>query len=279
MAYCLEVQAPTRAAEQHELKPGVVSLGSGDQADLRVGAASLAPLHLSLEVQLTGVIVRVVEGATSGVLYEGIEQREATVGWGAEVFVAGVRLSFLADDVATRRTNPLLVAALGVALVILAWQGASTTADSDEQSSVVEPPSLAQPATPCPEVEPTVAAQRARGDELAARAKQERYPFDASEGLAALQRLEAAAACFDAAGTPADAIRIRSARDAFQARLNDDFSALRLRLQLALDQQRTGDALGATKELEALVAPMGETPYGSWLLTLRQRLEQKRARG
>jgi hypothetical protein len=279
MAYRLEVQAPNRAPEQHELKPGVVSLGSGELAELRISAPNLAALHLSLEVQATAVLVRVLDGAPSGVLYEGNEQREAAVEWGAEVFVAGVRLSFLADDVAKRRTNPLLVVALGVALVILAWQGASTAADSDEQSSVVEPPSLAQPATPCPDAEPAVAAQRARSDELAARAKQERYPFDASEGLAALQRLEAAAACFDAAGTPADAVRVRSVRDAFQARLNDDFAALRLRLQLALDQERTGDALGAARGLEELVAPMGETPYRSWLLTLRRRLEWKRARG
>jgi hypothetical protein len=278
MAYRLEVQAPTRAAEQHELKPGVVSLGSGDHADLRLGAPSLAPLHLSLEVQLTGVIVRVVDGVPSGVLYEGVEQREATVGWGAEIFVAGVRLSFLADDIAKRRTNPILVAALGIALVVLAWQGAGTAAEGAEQSATVEPPSLTPPATPCPEAEPALAAQRARGDELAGRAKQERYPFDASEGLAALQRLEAAAACFETAGAPVDAVRIRSVRDAFQVRLNDDFSALRLRLQLALDQERPSDALGATRELEALVAPMGETPYRSWLLTLRQRFEHKRAR-
>jgi hypothetical protein len=222
--------------------------------------------------------VRVIADATSGVLYEGIEQREATVGWGAEVFVAGVRLSFLADDVTKRRTNPILVAALGIALVFLAWQGAGKATEGAEEGALVEPPSLTPPATPCPETEPALAAQRARGDELAARAKQERYPFDPSEGLAALQRLEAAATCLDAAGTPADAIRIRGARDAFQARLNDDFSALRLRLQLALDQDRPRDALGAVRELEALVAPTGETPYRSGLLTLRQRLEQKRAR-
>jgi hypothetical protein len=162
--------------------------------------------------------------------------------------------------------------------VVLAWQGAGTAAEGANQNATVEPPSLTAPATPCPETDPALAAQRARGDELAARAKQERYPFDASEGLAALQRLEAAAACFDAAGTPADAIRIRSVRDAFQARLNGDFSALRLRLQLALDQERTGDALGATRALEALVAPLGETSYRSWLLALRQHLEQQRAR-
>jgi hypothetical protein len=279
MAYRLEVQAPTRPPEQHELKLGVVSLGSGDLAEVRVNAPNLSPLHLSLEVQLTGVTVRVVDGASSGVLYEGMEQREAAVGWGAEVFVAGVRLSFLADDVVERRTNPLLIAALGAALVVVAWQGAGSAADGDAQGTAVELPSLTPPATPCPEAEPPLATQRARGDELAAHAKQQRYPFDASEGLAALQRLESAAACFDAAGASLDAARTRGERDVFQARLNDDFSALRLRLQLALDHERAADALGAAKAIDELVAPMGETPYRSWLMNVRRRLEQKLARG
>jgi len=223
--------------------------------------------------------VRVLDGVPSGVVYEGVEQREVTVRWGEEIFVAGVRLSFLMDDVAERRTHPILIAALGIALVVLAWQGAGTAADGDAQSTTMEPPSLTQPATPCPETDPALAARRARSDELSARAKQERYPFDASEGLVALQRFEGAAACFDAAGAQVEAARIRGDRDALQVRLNQDFSALRLRLQFALDQERSGDALGATKELEELVTPMGETPYRNWLTGLRRRLEQKRARG
>jgi hypothetical protein len=199
------------------------------------------------------------------------------VPWGGELFVSGVRLSFLATGERKRKAHPLLVLALAGGLVGLGWQGGGAAADA-KAAAPVEPPVLARPSTSCPETEAGAAAERAVKEEHAAQAKLERYPFDAGEGLRALEHLQVAKACFTVAVAAADLARAEEQRLALQRTLAEDLAAWRLRLDRALAQDRPREALAAVRGLEALVAPLGDTAYRAWLKDQGHRFERKQAR-
>ncbi|HKY34854.1 MAG TPA: FHA domain-containing protein [Polyangiaceae bacterium] len=277
MNYLLEVQAPGTPAEQHELTLGSITAGSGEAAELRLGSAVFQAQHLQLDVLPEGVRVRLLDSVEGGIVFEGVQLREAMVPWGSEVFVNGVRLSLLATGERKRNAHPLLVAALAVALVALGWQGGGAAADASASTSV-EPPAMTLPVAPCPEPAPPAALEQARKDEHAAQAKLERYPFDAGEGLRALEHLNVAKACFAAAGATADQSRTEQRLKALQRTLAEDLAAWRLRLDRALDQDRPRDTIAAVRGLDALVGPLGDTPYRAWLKEQRHRLERKQSR-
>ena len=276
MNYLLEVQAPGAPAEQHELSLGSVVAGSSEAAELRLASPVFQPQHLQLEVLAEGARVRLLDGIEGGIVFEGVQLREAMVPWGSEVFVSGVRLSLLATGERKRKAHPLLLAALAVALVALGWQGGGAAADASASTSV-EPPTMTVARVSCPETAPQAAVERGRRDEHAALAKLERYPFDASEGLRALEHLNIAKACFEAAGATADQGRASQRQEAIQRTLAEDLAAWRLRLDRALEQDRPREAMAAVRGLEALVEPLGDTPYRAWLKEQRHRLERKKA--
>jgi hypothetical protein len=275
MTYLLEVQAPGCQAEQYELKTGVVSVGYGEGAELAVAAPPLLPRHVALEVQSEGVRAHLLAGVDGNMVFEGLQLRETMVPWGAEIFVNGVRLSFLAVERSQRKVHPLLVLALGGALIALGWQGGGAAAEASHGVAAVEPPALTMPVTPCSESDPLLALERGRREELAASAKRERYPFDASEGLRSLERLQIARACFGNAGAAAEAGRVEQASESLQRSLDEDLAAWRLRLERAVQQDRPREALKAITGLDALVSPLGESPYRAWLRDERRRLERK----
>ncbi len=276
MNYLLEVQAPGAPAEQHELSLGSVTAGSGEAAELRLASPVFQAHHLQFEVLPEGARVRLLDDIEGGIVFEGVQLREAMVPWGSEIFVSGVRLSLLATGERKHKAHPLLLAALAVALVALGWQGGGAAADASA-STTVEPPAMAVPAASCPEASADAALVRARKDEHAAQAKLERYPFDAGEGLRALEHLNVAKACFSVAGATADQGRAEQRREALQRTLAEDLAAWRLRLDRALAQDRPSDAMAAVRGLEALVEPLGDTPYRAWLKDQRHRLERKKA--
>jgi hypothetical protein len=131
------------------------------------------------------------------------------------------------------------------------------------------------PARSCPESDQALSTERGRREELAANAKRERYPFDGTEGLRAVERLQIARACFANAGASGDVERVELAAEALRRSLSEDLAAWRLRLERALQQDRRREALAAIKGLEALVIPLGETPYRAWLRDQRRRLERR----
>jgi hypothetical protein len=277
MKYLLEVQAPGMQAEQHELEQGLVTAGQGDGAELRIAAPAFQARHIALEVLPEGVRVHLLAGIEGAIIFDGEQLREAVVPWGGEVFISGVRLSFLAPGERKRKAHPLLVVALAVGLVGLGWQGGGAAADASA-AAPVEAPALTLPPTPCPETDAGAAAERAAKEERAAEAKLERYPFDAGEGLRALARLQLAKACFSVAGAAAELARAEEQQLALQRTLSEDLAAWRLRLDRALSQDRPRDALAAVKGLEALFAPLGDNAYRTWLSAQRNRLERKQAR-
>lgn len=199
----------------------------------------------------------------------------AFVPWGEEAYAGNLRLGFIAR--AKREGSPLLL----LAPVLLLAAGMAITPKLDtrvEPDSEVDAPSIALPQVRCTESEPARAEHRARVTEQAGRARAQRFPFATRDGVEALDLLVESAACYRAAGRDGDADRLQDAAATWFARLDDEYASARLRLRVALDQERHGDALSAARHLQALLSPRPASPYSEWLAGLSRRLERRLAR-
>jgi hypothetical protein len=134
------------------------------------------------------------------------------------------------------------------------------------------PPELFGEEAECPE-SGDAALHRARETAEAGSHKSERYPFDAQDGVVAVQHWTVATACYAAARQRADAARIRAERDAMAQRIEEDYRTHRLRLERALKFQRWDDALREARALRALTEHRHGDPYVTWLDLLERRLQ------
>lgn len=261
MKYFLEIDLPAQVTQRVELPTRAVRLGSASDCELKF--EGLPAVLLRIEARGEGAFVRIAANQSSSVLTNGVASHEALVVWGADAFVDGVRLSFLAEPDGKRGTSPWLLLALGAAVSWLGWQGAES--GTAQRQDGVDAIALVSSATTCPEADTERARGAAQKAESASAARQQRYPFDASEGLKAAGSLRLAEACF---GTASDSVAVRRAlerRQALEQRLANDQVALRLRLDSALAQRRWQEARTAIRRLDDLVTPLGATSYRAWL--------------
>jgi hypothetical protein len=201
------------------------------------------------------------------------------VPWGGEVFIGNVRLTFLKDS-PNRRTSPVLLLLTPVVFIVLGLGAYQAALPDDAYTHEVPAPPLfdEHQVSQCPEAEPSVAERRARLDERAALAKQERSAFDATDGMDAVSLLREAQACFQSADQADNASRMTDELSRWSGRLNEQYTTLRLRLRVALDKERHADALATVRELQTLLAHLKEGPYRQWLGQLGQTLERNVAR-
>jgi hypothetical protein len=165
---------------------------------------------------------------------------------------------------------PLLAVVVGAVSLYL---GAESPASSRE----VAAPELFSADEPCPDRNPATAGHRAHESERIAHAKQQRFPFDRTDGLHAALRLAEARACYRLAGQSEAEQRAATDLKRWQGHMNEEYAALRLQLRLALDQSRTEDALTAVKALQTLL-PEEPGEYSDWLSQLRRELEGRIAK-
>ncbi len=273
----VEIHIPGAPAARHELLGERVTLGTGSEASIRLpGTSGFEAEQVELFTSERGVLVQLSTGIKASFVFEGAEHRSAQAPWGGEVFVANVRLTFLKDP-AARRASPVLLLLAPVAFILLGL-GAYQAATPDDASSheVPAPPLFDEhQAIRCPEAEPAVAEHRARDDERAALAKQERSAFDATDGVDALSLFREARVCFELAHNTEEASRLVDEVSRCSGRLNEQYATLRLRLRVSLDKDRSADALAAVREMQALLAHQAEGPYRQWLTQLGRTLEHK----
>ena len=84
-----------------------------------------------------------------------------------------------------------------------------------------------------------------------------------------------ARACYEVAGESEGATRMQSELSHQTERLNEQYATLRLRLRVALDRDRYGEALEAARDLEGLLVRHADSPYRRWLGLLQRTLERK----
>ena len=277
MRYFVEIHATGTLPERHDLVDDQASFGTSPEATIRVrGATQLAVPLLLLAVGPDTVTVQIPERIPGALTFRGEATRAVAVPWGEDVYVGGTRLAFVSTSGSRKGPNSAVVLAVTVALlaagaVILRWADPASPTAHD-----AEPPALA-PAANCAEQNADGANSRAVKALVEAHAKQERAPFDRRDGVEALKLLSEAKACFDTAGMTAQATVAEQERVAWQQQMDEEYAALRLRLRVALDQNRVADALTALKGLEALVAKQARSPYRAWLSSVRRDLERRTA--
>ena len=111
--------------------------------------------------------------------------------------------------------------------------------------------------------------------ERSALAKEERSAFSVADGAQALGLLSESEACYRLAGNTVDAERLKAELVRWTGQTNEDYAAVRLRLRIAIEHQRWGEAMDAVQHLQALLVDHGKQPYTEWLSGLRHELERK----
>jgi len=277
MRYFVEIHATGLPSERYDVVDDQATFGTSPEATIRVrGSVELAVPLLILAVRQDAMTVQIPERIPGALTFRGEATRAVPVPWGEDVYVGGVRLAFVAASGSRKGPNSAVVLAVTVALLtagaaILRWAGPASSTAYD-----AEPPALAL-ASSCAEQSTDGAKARAAKALAEAHAKQKRAPFDRTDGVEALKLLSEAKACFDMAGLTAQATATEQERAAWQQQMDEEYAALRLRLRVALDQNRVADALTALKGLEALVATQVRSPYRAWLSSIRRELERRSA--
>jgi hypothetical protein len=208
-------------------------------------------------------------------MFAGAPQWEVLVPWSEEVFLDGTRFTFLRESGGAKRPSPVLlaVAAVVLAFAVVAFAGPSD--DQGESRRDLDAPALLDRPVPCTETDPGRGEAMATQAERSALAKEERSAFAITDGAQALALLSESEACYRTAGKAGDAERLHAELLRWTGHLNEDFAATRLRLRMALDHERWGEALEAVQYLQALLVDHVKEPYTEWLNNLRHELERK----
>jgi hypothetical protein len=221
------------------------------------------------------VLVEVPKNAPGAFHFEGNTLRSALVPWGAEVFWEQRRLSFLQEPEA-KKASPLVFLVPLVALVMAGVAVAGKSPARGAEDSEVAAPSLSASAPiACATTDGPAALRRAREAERAARVKREQFAFELADGPRAVALFDEAKACYEAAGAADERARVETDGASFGQQVSERYAALRLRLQAARDQRRTGDALATARELRRLLVER-PGPYLTWLETLAEGLQRRR---
>lgn len=275
MRYFVEIHATGMPSERHDLLDDQASFGTSPEATIRVrGSTQMAVPLLLFALHPDAVTVQIPERVPGALTFRGEAKRSVAVPWGEDVYVGGIRLAFVGTSGSRKGPNSAVVLAVTVAFLaagaaILRWADPASPTAHD-----AEPPALASAAS-CAEQSTDGANGRAAKALAEAHAKQKRAPFDRTDGVDALKLLSEAKACFDTAGLTAQATAAEQERAGWQQQMDEEYAALRLRLRVALDQNRVTDALTALKGLEALVATQARSPYRAWLSSVRRDLERR----
>lgn len=174
-----------------------------------------------------------------------------------------------------RGASPLVIAAVPLTIAFVLW---TVLSEGDAEARATPPvaPDLFGPEMPCP-FSGEAATFQAQRDEAAGMARLERYPFDATDGVLAVELLRRATACHRAAGVDASAEASRMLALRAQARVERDYRMSRFRLERALANARTRDALIESSWLLSLAGHRGGD-WIDWLRNTERALRVRRAR-
>jgi hypothetical protein len=272
----IEVQSPASAPERQELDTDVCWVRRGtDLAWIKAENGSSDCVAVTISPRDDGVWVRVGAEEPQPLVHEGVQHSELVVPWGGEVYFSNIRLTFLQETDSENQPRPVFLVALLLALACGGFSLMQQLSAPEASSRDVAAPALAKAAATCPDPDPNAALNRAESAERSARAKQQRFVFDSSDGLEALGLLQQARACYDLVGAPDARQRAAAELEQWTLRMNQYYVDLRMQLRVALDQRRVVDALRANRELSVLLADQADDPYAKWLGELRGELERK----
>jgi hypothetical protein len=237
----------------------------------------LEPEHLLVAPRGEGCWVAINQEAKQQAKVNGQPFQHGMVAWGTEIELAGIKLRVtdkLPKEVKGDKQSSPIVLLGGVAtVVILLWSLSGESGPGLETRPPAEPVALFATPETCPASGAAVLRQADLFAEIAL-AKSERYPFDPSDGVESVRLYRRSQACFQAAGVADAAGEMQREGDFMERRVNEDYSAHRLRLERALTHVRYEDALFETQAILAILRREDQNnPYIQWLNRTKRHLE------
>jgi hypothetical protein len=269
MAVCIEIVRADGRVQRSPLGQDRTTVGSSTEASVCVrDAPELEPLHMMFVPREKGVWLSSVRNARTPVLLEGKPFESGELPLGSEVDVGSITFRVVTSDDGGRakraRNIIVLLVGISIALPLLRSSGPGVPPRSNAPAPALFPDQKVE----CG-VEGEAALRRGMHSAERARSKTLRYPFDAREGLSAVELYREAAPCL--AGTEA-ADKVAAEERRLRQHIEDDYQILRLHLERALGEGDWKVAAVATRQLLSL---LGDRPdaYRDWLLSVQRYIE------
>lgn len=266
-----------------EAASGAMLVGSGSHCDVRLLPEEAAVEQLLIEQRGERVYVRAL--SRDGALrFERAAFEEGELGSGSRLTLGELQLRV---GVRTRQARSakagespvqtmITRALLMVGIAVGAYHVLYPAADGGVLQSAVAAPPLFGTADrrTCNVQDERDAAYQAERWALEASLKRERAPFYPKDGVASVSLYEAAEACFQKAGRPADADHIRDTVAALRGSLQDEFHVRQVRLERFLQREKHEHAQREAAVLLTFVAHQ-DGDYVQWLGAVQRELNAR----
>jgi hypothetical protein len=287
----VEVVAPDGTSELVDLGHERVVVGSAPSSHVVVARPEVGQAHMLLSPRPEGCYAAAARNAPTPILYAGRPFERGVVPWGGELAIGPVR--FVLHDGSVPRevylaraagkppgasnkqgVSPVVLVATLVIVPTAGWLLLQEPEGQITRTDVPPPPLFDALERPCPQHDPLDAQALAAESARKALARAERMPFHSQDGVAAVGDFAVAAGCYRAAGDPAEAEGQLAAARTLAGRIDDEYRNHRFRLEHALEQDKTDDALVEIRLLRHLLVHR-PGPYLDWLVTLERQLMLK----
>ncbi len=280
----LDVYLPDGTVQNFPLTEERVVVGTSTKCQVMIDRPEFAPEHLLLSPRPDGCWVAVARGVSTPTLVDNMPFERGMVQWGQAIQVGQVRMA-LADGTKARSTatkdkdkkeekvSPVLLVASVVVMGLAAWTLLTEPNNLQAPGRVnTPPPALFDDLNrPCPQADPSLVTSTAEESTRIALSKAERMPFRTQDGVEAVTYYAQAAACYRAAANAEASGEAMRRANTLKARLEEEYTAHRFRLERALEQTRYEDALYEVRMITALVSHR-RGPYLTALNTLERQL-------
>jgi hypothetical protein len=280
----LDVYLPDGTVQNFPLTDERVVVGTSTKCQVMIDRPELAPEHLLISPRPDGCWVAVARGVATPTIVDNMPFERGMVTWAKTIQVGQVRM-VLSDgtraksyankdkDKKEEKVSPVILGAAVIVLGLAGWMLLSEPGNLAPPSRVsTPPPALFDDLNrPCPQADPSLIVSTAEESTRIALSKAERMPFRTQDGVEAVTYYAQAGSCYRAASNAEASTEAMRRANLLRARLEEDYTAHRFRLERALEQTRYEDALYEVKMLTALVSHR-RGPYLTALNTLERQL-------
>jgi hypothetical protein len=280
----LDVYLPDGSVQSYPLTDERVVVGTASRCLVVIDRPEIAPEHLLLSPRPDGVWVAVARGVTTPTLLDGEPFERGMVGWGRALTIGPVRLGLndgtkvhkkAAGDGEKKeeKVSPVLLVAAAIIIPFALYSSFSpNNAAPPSRIGTTAPALFDDPLVrACPATDSALTRQSAEESTRVALSKAERMPFRMQDGVESVIYYTQAASCYTLAGDPRSAEQATRRAAALKSRLEDEYRAHRFRLERALEQSRTEDALFEVRMITAMVSHR-TGPYRDALAALERQL-------
>jgi len=275
----LWVTRPDGGREEWSAPGPRVLLGSGAHCDVRFAEADAAREHLVLEVRGEELyaVARHQDPAPTlrgKPFFQSKVERSDEISIGRGRVRAQIVWDVARERVRSKRKRASTLAMLAAILCLpaVAWAALRTDRAVSIGPAPASAPELFQAtAKPCRAPSPAQAGVLSRRLRARAVLLREQSPFEATDGIAAVEQFEKAAACFRTANAPQEADEALAAAEVLRRDLAAAYAARRVKLEHALDVGDNETALREARVLTKLLAGKSGA-YVEWLRLVQHRL-------